>query len=225
MSLGSALRQAVTDFYFNSWRLAPANLVWGVGFIALLVAGPLTVVGVAILVVLAVPLAGLHRMAALIARDEPVAFSDFVAGMRRYAGPAIAAAAGAAILAAVFTTNVVVGLGAGGPFGWFISALALWGDVALVMLLGVFWPVLVDPRREGLGLRRRFALAGLVVIGRPGRVAALTIVVAAILIVSTVLFAAILLVSVAYVALVSARYVLPMLDALEARMPEGRLPG
>jgi hypothetical protein len=225
VSLGAALRQALTDFYFNSWRLVPANLVWGVGLIAVIVAGPITVVGAAILVVMAIPLAGLHRVAALIARDEPATFSDFVGGMRRHAAPALIVAAGAAILAAVFTTNVVVGLETGGPIGWFISALALWGDVALVMLLVVWWPVLVDPRREGLALRRRIALAGPVVLGRPRRVAALTLVVTVILIVSTVLFAAILLVSVAYVSLVSARYVLPMLDALEARLPEGRLPG
>ena len=225
MSLAGALRQSLTDFYFNSWRLAPANLVWGVGFVAFLVAGPVTVTGVVILLVLAVPLAGLHRMAALIARDEPAALSDFVGGMRRFAIPALATAAGATILAIVFTTNLFVGLEAGGPIGWFIGAMALWGNVALAMLLVTFWPVLTDPRRDGLGLRRRLVLAGLVVIGRPGRVAALTVVVTAILIVSTVLFAAILLVSVAYVSLVSARYVLPMLDALEARLPEGRLPG
>lgn len=225
MSLTGALRQSLTDFYFNSWRLAPANLVWGVGFIAVIVAGPLSAAGVVILVLLAIPLAGLHRMAALLARDEPVGFSDFVDGIRRFAVPAVAVATGAAVLAAVFTTNIVVGLAAGGPIGWFISALALWGDVALAMLLVAWWPVLVDPRREGLALRRRLALAGLVVIGRPGRVFGLTVLVTAILIVSTVLFAAILLVSVAYVALVSARYVLPLLDALEARLPEGRPPG
>ena len=225
MSLAGALRQSLTDFYFNSWRLAPANLVWGVGFIALLFAGPLTVAGVVILVLLAVPLVGLHRMAALIAREEPATFSDFVGGMRRYAAPALATAAGATILAIVFTTNIYVGLEAGGPVGWFIGAMALWGDVALAMLLVTFWPVLTDPRHDGLSLRRQLVLAGLVVIGRPGRVAALTLVVTVILIVSTVLFAAILLVSVAYVSLVSARYVLPMLDALEARLPEGRIPG
>lgn len=223
MALAPALRQAVTDFYFNSWRLAPANLVWGVGFIALFVAGPLSLVGVAILLLLALPTAGLHRMAALIARGEPAAFSDFVDGMRRYAGPALAVTAGAVILATVFTTNVIFGLEMGGPVGWFVSAMALWGDVALAMLLVAFWPVATDPRREELGLRRWLALAGLAVIGRPGRVFLLTLIVVAILVVSTVLFAAILLVSVAYVSLVSARYVLPMVDALEARLPEGRL--
>jgi hypothetical protein len=225
MSLRAALRQSMTDLYFNSWRLAPANLVWGGLLILALLAGPLTVLGLVLLVALAVPTAGIYRLGALIARGEPAAFSDFVDGMRQNAIAALAVAAGAATLAVVFTTNIFVGLEAGVPVGWLIGAMALWGDVALTMLLVTFWPILVDPRREGLALRRRVVLAGLVVIGRPGRVAALTLVVTAILIVSTVLFAAILLVSVAYVSLVSARYVLPMLDALEARLPEGRLPG
>lgn len=224
MSLAGALRQALTDFYFNSWRLAPANLVWGVGFIGLLVAGPLTVAGAVILVLLAIPLAGLYRMSALLARDQPAGFSDFVAGMRRHAAHATLVAAGAAALAVVFTTNVALGLDVESPVGWFVTALALWGNVALALLLVAFWPILVDPQREGLGLRRRLALAALVVIGRPIRMLALTAIVATILVVSIVLFAAILLVSVAYVSLVASRYVLPLVDELEARLPEGRLP-
>ena len=43
MSLRAALRQSLHDFYFNSWRLAPANLVWGaVLILVLLSSGPLT---------------------------------------------------------------------------------------------------------------------------------------------------------------------------------------
>lgn len=225
MSLRATLRQSMTDFYFNSWRLAPANLAWGALLILALLAGPMSLLGLALLVALAVPTAGLHRLGALIARGEPAAFSDFVDGMRRHGLAALAVTSGAVALFVVFTTNIVVGLQAGGPLGWLISALALWGDVALTMLLVTFWPVLTDPRRDGLGLRQRLTLAGLVVIGRPGRIAAVTLVVTAILVVSIVLFAAILVVSVAYVSLVSARYVLPLLDALEARLPEGRLPG
>ena len=218
MTLRGALRQSLTDFYFNSWRLAPANLVWGIGFVLFLLAGPVSLLGAVLLIVLAVPLAGLHRMAALAARGEAASFSDFVGGMRRYGPPAIAVAAGAVILAGVFTTNVIVGLQAGDPIGWFISAMALWGDVALAMLLVAFWPILVDPHRDGLGFRRRLWLAGLVVIGRPGRMLVLTVIVAAIIAVSVVLFAAILLVSVASVSLVASRDVLPLADRLEQQV-------
>jgi uncharacterized membrane protein YesL len=220
MSIGSALRGSLRDFYFNSWRLAPANLLWGIVLLLALVAGPLTLPGIALLVLLAVPTAGLYRMGALIAREEPADFSDFVAGMRTYGPAGVLVGAGAAVLAFVFTTNVVVGVQADNPVGWVISALALWGDVGLLMFLTVFWPVLADPRREGLGLRRRLALTGVAVIGRPLRIAALLIVVTFILAVSTVLVAALLLVSVAYVAIVSSRVVLPLVDEVEARLPE-----
>jgi hypothetical protein len=222
MSLAGALRQALTDFYFNSWRLAPANLVWGVGLIALLVAGPVSVIGALILVLLAIPLAGLHRMAALLARDEPASFSDFVAGMRRFGAPALGMGALATVLAVVFTTNVFVGLEIGGPAGWFLSALALYGDVTLAMLLVASWPLLVDPRRETLSVRRRLTLAGVVVIGRPGRLLVLTALIGLILAVSTVLIAALVTVSVAYVSLVATRYVLPLADQLEERLAARR---
>jgi hypothetical protein len=219
VSLRRALRQAFTDFYFNSWRLAPANLVWGIGLVVALFAGINTVLGMAMLVALAVPVAGLHRMAALIARDQAVAFSDFVDGMRRHALAALAVGTLAAVLALVFTTNVLVGLGNGGPLGWVISALALHGLVALAMFLVAFWPILVDPNREALGFRARLALTGLTVIGRPARLLALTTVVGLVLAVSVVLFAALMVVTVAYVSVVASRYVLPLVDELEAHLP------
>lgn len=220
MSIRSALRTSLQDFYFNSWRLAPANLVWGVLLVAALIAGPLTLLGMALLVLLALPTAGLYRMGALIARNEPAAFSDFLGGMRRYGVRAVLVAMGAAILAFVFTTNVVVGLQAGNPLGWFISAMALWGDVGLLMLVTTLWPVLVDPEREGLGLRQRLTLAGLAVIGRPVRILVLTVAIVFILAASTILFATLIIVSVAYVAIVSSRVILPLVDDVEARIPE-----
>ena len=222
MSLGGALRGSITDFYFNSWRLAPANLAWAAVLILAFVAGPLSVVGMALLVLLALPTVGLYRMGALVARGEPTTFADFLGGMRRSGLAALAVALAAVLLAVVFTTNVVVGLEARNPLGWFISAMALWGDVGLAMFLVAFWPVLVDPQREALGFRQRLTLAGLAVIGRPVRMLALTAIVGLILVLSTILFAAIVLVSVAYVAVFSSRVVLPLVDALEARLPEGR---
>jgi hypothetical protein len=225
MPLGSALRQSLRDFYFNSWRLAPANLVWGVLLVVAVLAGPMSVVSVLLFALLALPTAGLYRMGALIARDEPASFGDFLGAMRRFGPASVLVALGAATLAMVLTTNIFVGLEANHPLGWFMTAMALWGDVGVVMFLVAFWPVFVDPRRDALGLRQKLALTGLVVIGRPVRVIALTILVSFILAVSTVLFAALVIVSVAYVALVSSRVVLPMVDQIEARLPEtGRAP-
>ena len=222
MSLGGALRTSLHDFYFNSWRLAPANLLWGAVLILAILASPTSLIGAALLIGLAVPTAGIYRMTALIARGEPAGFSDFLDGMRHLGPAAILLGLGAAALAFVFSTNVLVGLGAGNPVGWLMSALALWGLVGLAMLLTTAWPLLADPQREDVGLRGRLTLAGLVVIGRPGRVVLLAAVIFVALAVSAVMFALLAMVSIAYIALVSCRYVLPLADELEARLPEAR---
>lgn len=224
-SIRRALRPALSDFLSNSWRLAPANLIWGVGFVALIVGATQAPAAMFLGGALAVPLAGIHRMAALLARGEPASFSDFLVGMRRHGPLALAVGTAATIAAFVLVTNTLLGFEAGGPFGWFVGVSALYGLAGLAIYLVVLWPVLGDPAHEGTTLRRRLSLAGLVVLARPGRSIALAFVVAGLLAVSVLLFAAIMLVSVAYTALVSARVVLPTVDELEARVPEGRLPG
>ncbi|HXG27198.1 MAG TPA: hypothetical protein VNL94_10195 [Candidatus Binatia bacterium] len=222
MGLGGAIRQSLVDFYFNSWRLAPANVAWGVLLILALLAPLTSAVGLGLLVLLAIPTAGIYRMAALIARDEPAAFSDFVAGMRRYAGTAVLLGVGVTLLVFVLTTNVLLGMGTDHPVGWFVSAMALWGLVGLAMFLVAAWPLLVDPRREDVGVKRRLSLAAIAVIGRPVRMVVLVALVGLLLVASAVLFALLVMVTVAFVALVSSRYVLPMVDELEARLPEAR---
>jgi uncharacterized membrane protein YesL len=170
-----------------------------------------------LLAVLAVPVAGMHRMAALLQRGQPASFGDFVSGMRRFAGPALLLGLVAVLLAVVFTANVYLGLETGGVLGWSFSALALYADIGLAMFLVAAWPILVDPLRHDLSVSRRLRLAALVGLARPGRMFALTFVIVALLLISTALFAALLTVSVAFVSLVATRYVLPAADRLEGR--------
>jgi hypothetical protein len=120
----------------------------------------------------------------------------------------------------VFSTNVISGIAAGGPAGWALATLAAWGLVATWVVGLAFWPLLVDPAREGVGLGRRVRLAGLVVLAEPARFGGLGLAAAVVTIVSTVAIVALLSVSVAYVALVAARVTLPAADALEARLGE-----
>jgi uncharacterized membrane protein YesL len=221
-SIGQAIRLAATDFYFNSLRFVPANLAWAIVLLTVLFAAinwpPALLLGALV----AVPIVGMHRMAALLTRGEPTSISDFVDGMRRFGLHAAGITAGVAILAVVLVTNVVTGLGSDSPFGWFVGATALWGLVALAMAVVAIWPVLVDPRREDRPVRRRLQLAGLVVIGRPGRLLVLTVLIAAILVASTVLLGVIILVGVAYTSLLATRWVLPAADDLEARYEAAR---
>ena len=167
--------------------------------------------------VLAVPVAGLHAMAARIQREQPAGFRDFLAGMRRSFVSAMTVGAAAFVLAVVFTTNVFVGLELGGIAGIGISVLALYGNIGLAMFLVAAWPLIVDPVRADEPIRRKLKLAALVNLARPARMFALTALIVAILALSTVLFAALLTISVAFVSLVATRYVLPVADRLEGR--------
>jgi hypothetical protein len=215
--LGLALREAATDFYFNSWRLVPANLIWGGLFLLVLLGAAIWLPLAALAGLLAVPMAGIYRMAALIHRGAAVTFSDAVVGMRRFAGVALAIGVSATFLAAVFSANVVIGIQIGGIAGGVFSVLAAYADLGLAIYLVAAWPIIVDPLREELTLRSRLWLAFLVIAARPGRMLLLTLVVLAILVASTVLFAALLTVSLAYVSLATTRYVLPAADRLEGR--------
>jgi uncharacterized membrane protein YesL len=159
----------------------------------------------------------MHRMAALLHRGDPAGFGDFVNGMRKFFGPALLVGSLGVLLAVVFSANVYLGLEIGGVLGWSFSAFALYGDIGLAMFLVAAWPILVDPFREDLPVRSRLRLAALVNLARPGRMFAVTLLIVALLLISTALFAALLTVSVAFVSLVATRYVLPAADRLEGR--------
>jgi hypothetical protein len=210
-----AIRASLTDFYFNSWRLAPANVLWALTLL-LVAGGALVWLPLALaLPVLGLPTVGLYRIAGRIVRGEAAAFGDLLAGVRERGRSALVVAAGAFLLGTTFTTNVILGREAGGPAGWLFSVLALDADIILVAFLVVGWPLLADPRRADLGLGRLARLAVLVALARPGRILALTVLVAAVLVLSTILLAALVMVAVAFVALVTTRVVLPIADRLE----------
>jgi hypothetical protein len=216
-----ALKAAAVDFYFNSWRLVPANLLWAaivIGLILIWLTWPLLAIVLAPL--LGLPTVGIFRLAALIARSEFVSFGDGLVAWRQYLLPALLMGSLLLLSGAAFGLNVVVGMTSGSPLGWAFATLAAWGLVAICLFALTSWPLLVDPRREADALIDRLRLAGLLVIAFPVRLGALALVGAGILVLSTVLFAALLTISVAYVALVACRYVLPAADRLEGRATE-----
>jgi hypothetical protein len=218
-SIGGVLRAAVGDFYFNSWRLAPANLLWAGVLIAAVVTAGFWAPAVLLIALAAVPLAGIHRMAGRLVRGQGAGFADFTGGMRELARPGLTLGLAATILGLVFGVNAAIGLQFDNPFGWFLTATALYAETGLAMVLVATWPILADPDRDGWSLRRVLRLALFVCLARPGRMTLLTVIVAAILILSTVVFPAVVLVSVAYVSLVATRYVLPLADHFEGRSP------
>ncbi len=217
--MGGALRAAASDFYFNSWRLVPANALWGAAFVGLLVvsAASLPVLGIMLTPLLALPFVGVVRLAALITRGEPVSFWDSVRAWRTYVWPALVAGAAFGAAWLVLVTNMIVGLTGNGPAAWGLGTLAAWGILASWTFALVFWPLLVDPGRAGAGRLDIARLAALLVLAFPLRLGAMALIAAAAMLASTVLFAALLTVSVAFVALFACRYVLPAADRFEAR--------
>jgi hypothetical protein len=215
--IGRSLREAGSDLFFNSWPVVPGNLLWGVLMLALLFVASIAAPMVFLAGLLALPVAGIYHVAALIVRGEGAGIGDIVAGMRRHAVPALALGYLAAILAAVFTINIFVGLEMDGIGGWVLSALALYGNIALALFVVAAWPLLVDPRRQELSVRRRLWLAVVVNLVRPAHMLALLAIIGALIVLSTLLLAALLTVTIAFVSLFSTRYVLPAADRIEGR--------
>ena len=214
------MRGAASDFYYQSVRLVPANLVWGVGFLALfaLAAGRGSLVALVLLPLLAIPWVGVVRLAALIVRKDDVVLSDVFEAYRTYLRPTLGVGIATVLATTVFATNVALGLTSGAALGWAFATLAAWGLVLTWLFSLCFWPLLVDPRRGHLGVMRKARLAAFLIVAFPGRLGLLGLVLGIILVVSTIAIAAILSISVAYGALVACRVVLPAADRLEARL-------
>ena len=226
-TFGGALREALSDLYFHSWRLVPANVVWAVVLIGVLIAVILTPLGLLALPLLAFPTAGLFRMAGRIARGESVSFWDSIAAWRSDRGATLVLGAGLAVAAVVLGVNAVSGLLTGSLLGWAFATLAFWGLVAGWLFAWTAWPIVTDPYRREWPVRPRLELAALLLLAHPVRLAILGIALAAFLAASTVAIVALLTVSVAVAAVVAARYVLPAADRLDTRLSFGatrRLP-
>lgn len=216
--VGAAFRAAFSDYYFNSMRLVPANVVWGAGLIVIVLVGlawPLG--GLLLLPLLALPTAGTFRLAASIVRAAPhPGWHDVVWPYRHAAGSTLALGALLTAATVVLSANLLTGfVGQGGPLGWVIATLAGWGLVAVWSAALVGWPLVVDPARDGQPMLARLRLAGAILLVDPIRVAALAVAIGITTAISTVLTAALLTISVAFIALVACRAVYPVADRLE----------
>lgn len=217
-SLPGSVQAALFDFYYNSWRLVPANLLWGLGLLGvlfLLLTLPVAAVPAAVL--LAVPAVGMFRLAAQIVREEPVSFRDSLHAWRRFLGRALISGAVLVAISFVMLFNTVLGLLNPELVLWVISVMSVWGLLATWVVAVPYWALLTDPVREDEPLRAKLRLAAVLVLLSPLRFAVLLLIVAFVLITSAIFFAALLTISVAFVALLATRYTLPAADRLERR--------
>jgi len=209
------VRAALSDFFANSWRLVAPNLAWGAGLLLLLAGRGISPLTLVLLPLLAVPTLGVYRVAALIVRDERVGAMDGFRCWRTH-GPR-ALIVGTALYAGVvlFGTNLITGLQTGGVIGWSLATFAGWGMVVVAIVCAVVWPLLVDPWRASLHLRGVVRLTGLLALAFPVRFALLSVVLGAIMVISTFAVVAVLSIALALAAPVACRYVLPAADRLE----------
>jgi hypothetical protein len=215
--IAASFRAAAFDFYYQSIRLVPANVLWGVTVLAWLVfgvgAGPLVALATAPLV--AVPYAAVARLAALTVRGRDVVLSDVVEAIRHFGVAALVAGAIAALATAILVSNAIVGVNLGGPIGWILSTLAATGLVALWVYGIAFWVLLVDPDRDDRPALAKARLAAVLTVAIPGRLSLLALLLFVLLAISTVAVVALLTIAPAYALLVSGRYALPLADRLE----------
>ncbi len=218
-TLGSALRRGASDFYFNSWRVVPANLVWAAGLLLLLLlaGNGNSLLAVVLAPLLAFPTFGLFAMAGLIHRGNGVSTADSFRAWRTMWPRIVVLGVGLAGAATLFVTNVAVGILRQDVIGIAIATAAAWGLVAMVVLGVIVWPLAADPDRAQRPFREVVKLAALLALAFPIRFGALSLLLLVILAVSTVLFVALLTVGIAFAALLATRYVLPAADRFEAR--------
>ena len=217
-SLGGAVRLALTDAYYHSWRLVPTNIVWAALAVVLATLAWLSPIGIILLPLLALPTAGIFRVTTRIVRGEAVSFWDAIDAWRADVGSTLLIGFAAVATVIVLGANTVTGLESASPVGWALATLAAWGLLALWLMAWTVWPIVADPRRAGTPLRDRLRLAALLVLAHPVRIGAMAAALALFLALSAVAIVAFVSVSVALAALVACRYVLPAADRLELRL-------
>jgi hypothetical protein len=227
-SIRSAVGGAARDFYYHSWRLLPANILWSVVALVILIAAIIAPAGILLLPVLALPTSGIFRITTRIARGGSVSFWDAIDAWRTTVGQTLALGAGIVGAAVVLATNLVLGLAGSSPLGWAVATLAGWGLVVLWLFAWTAWPIVVDPARADRPVVDRIRLAALLVLAHPIRIGGLGLVLGAILVAGAVAVVGIVSIAVSFAALVASRYVLPAADRLDTRLnghePAGSAP-
>jgi MFS family permease len=213
---GAVIREAASDFYFNGWRFFGGNLVFGALMLAILwasLASPWLLLALAIL---ALPAAGIMRMATRVERIGHTDFDDFTRVIRR-PGRILVIGGLQALVTTVLVVDVLIGLSWGSWPGTLLLVSAIYGIGVLWCYAIVAWPILLDPERDGEPVRGLLRLALVVLLVHPIRLAGFALLAGVLLIIATVLIAPILTFAVSLVSLAIAGYVLPLADRVEGR--------
>ncbi|HUF06429.1 MAG TPA: hypothetical protein VMP86_03460 [Candidatus Binatia bacterium] len=214
--VGSVLREAAGDFFYNSWRFFGANLLLGL-FMVVVVLGSVGSAWALLGVILLVPpAAGTMRMATRLIRDGHTDFSDFTEVLRR-PWPFLAVGAAQLVVTLVLVVDVSIAAAWRSWPGTFLVVSAAYGLLLLWAYALVAWPLLLDPVRDAERVSSRLRLAFVVLLAHPLRIGLFALLMGALLVVATVAIAPIITFAVALAWLAIARYVLPIADRVEGR--------
>jgi hypothetical protein len=211
-----ALREAVSDFYFNSWRFLGANILLGALIVAFAVASLATPWGLLLVVLLVLPAAGTMRMATRLVRDFHTDLGDFAEVVRR-PWPVLGVGLAQLVVTVVLVGDILIAAAWGSWPGTFLLIGALYALVALWTYAVVAWPLLLDPERDAEGVRPRLRLALVVLLVHPVRLGLFALLIGALLALATIVIMPVLTFAVGLLWLAIVRYVLPLADRVEQR--------
>jgi hypothetical protein len=210
------VRGAVSDLYYNSWRFLGANVIVGILLVLIVLAAVAWPGWLVLLPLVAVPTAGLMRMATCLVRDGHTGFDDFTAIARRPWMVLVLAAAQCLVLV-VLAVDVGIGGSIGSWAGAFLQVSALYGVVLLWAFAAAAWPLLLDPVRDAEPVPSRLRLALVLLVAHPIRVGGVLLGAGLVVVVAAVVIAPLMTFALALVWLGLARFVLPVADRLEGR--------
>jgi len=216
--LGRVLRDAGVDFYYNSLRMCGANLMVGALILAIGYLALVTPVALVLTPLLVLPMAGTMRMATRLARDGHTDLGDFWEVVRR-PWPLLALGLAQLGVTVVLVGDVAIAAGWRSWAGTFLAASAAYGIAVLWAFAVVAWPIILDPERDGEPVRRRLRLAAAALVVHPIRVGLFAAAIGALMLVAVLLVAPVLTCGIAFGWLAIVRFVLPIADRVEGRVP------
>jgi len=214
--LRRVLREAVSDFYYNSARFLAANILLGVLLLAVILGATASPWAFLLGPILVLPAAGTMRMATRLIRDFHTDLGDLTEVVRR-PWPVIGIGLAQLAVTAVLVGDILIAAAWGSWVGTFLLVSAAYALVMLWAYALVAWPLLLDPERDAEPIRRRLRLAVVVLVAHPVRVGVFAVLTGVVLLVSTLLIAPVITFAVALLWLAIARWVLPMADRVEGR--------
>lgn len=214
--IARALLLAAESLFDDLAPMVGGNLVFGACLLVTVLAAQAHLLGNLLIIPLAVPAAGVMRLAAAHVRRGTGHWTDFGDGLRRWR-MVLAVAVVQVLAAGLLVLDLALGLSAGGLVGGVLAAMATYGAALAWVAAVTGWPLLMDPEHDAEPMARRLRLALALMLSRPLRLGLLALLVGALLAIATVAIVPVLLFAFALACLLAAHYVLPAADALEGR--------